>query len=503
MPYPDNLTAFVTREDGTVVYAQHMNYVQAAVGRIETTLGLLPQGAAASVAARIAALESGKSATDHGHSDLVPKSLIDAKGDVLAGTADNTLGRVTAAAANNHALMSDAAQSAGVRFRQINHNTDLGGLTTGDPHTQYNTPARHALIDHSGMPGVPANPFPGMLVAAARDTVPSSAWLVCDGSLVSRTTYSALFNAIGTQFGAGDGSTTFQLPDLRGRLPVGKDSGTFNALGLTGGAAAVALTTAQTPSHDHGGTGSAGNHNHGGDTGNQTSSHTHSGTTSSYTHSHSISGGSGTHDHAIGTAGAGSAHTHRNSNTATKVATDADTGGLSNTSSNPNPIQTGGGHSHTPGSDTHNHAFTTGGQSSSHDHVIATQASHAHTIASVGSGQSHENMPPYLVVRWFIYTGVVPAGTGGLSTSIEDVSGATYTVTEDDDGKVLRFLDNCTVSLPTGVSIGARVVLLAANASGITVQADGSTVNGDAGAVVQHDRADVLAVATDTWNVKV
>ena len=52
-----------------------------------------------------------------------------------------------------------------------------------------------------------------------------SGWLKCNGSAVSRTTYAALFSAIGTTFGAGDGSTTFNLPDLRGEFVRGWDDG--------------------------------------------------------------------------------------------------------------------------------------------------------------------------------------------------------------------------------------------------------------------------------------
>lgn len=55
---------------------------------------------------------------------------------------------------------------------------------------------------------------------------PPSGWLVCDGSAVSRTTYATLFAAIGTTWGTGDGSTTFNLPDLRGRTPIGAGTGT-------------------------------------------------------------------------------------------------------------------------------------------------------------------------------------------------------------------------------------------------------------------------------------
>jgi microcystin-dependent protein len=74
-------------------------------------------------------------------------------------------------------------------------------------------------------------------------------WLVCDGSAVSRTTYDALFAVIGTAYGAGDGSTTFNLPDFRDRFPVG--SGYSYAAGATGGEAAHQLTAAEMPSHRH------------------------------------------------------------------------------------------------------------------------------------------------------------------------------------------------------------------------------------------------------------
>lgn len=57
-------------------------------------------------------------------------------------------------------------------------------------------------------------------------------WLFCDGSAVSRTTYAALFTAIGTTYGVGNGSTTFNLPDLRGRIPMG--AGTGNQSGASG-----------------------------------------------------------------------------------------------------------------------------------------------------------------------------------------------------------------------------------------------------------------------------
>lgn len=70
--------------------------------------------------------------------------------------------------------------------------------------------------------------FSSALVGAVLDfamSTPPSGWLECDGSAVSRATYAALFTAIGTTFGSGDGSTTFNLPDLRGRFRRGYDHG--------------------------------------------------------------------------------------------------------------------------------------------------------------------------------------------------------------------------------------------------------------------------------------
>lgn len=61
-----------------------------------------------------------------------------------------------------------------------------------------------------------------------------SGWLECDGSAVSRATYARLFMAISTTWGTGDGSTTFNLPDFRGRVAVGKGTGTASASGVNG-----------------------------------------------------------------------------------------------------------------------------------------------------------------------------------------------------------------------------------------------------------------------------
>ena len=64
---------------------------------------------------------------------------------------------------------------------------------------------------------------PGVILMYGAPTAPTG-WLECDGSAVSRTTYSSLFAIVGTTFGVGDGSTTFNLPDLRGEFIRGWDN---------------------------------------------------------------------------------------------------------------------------------------------------------------------------------------------------------------------------------------------------------------------------------------
>lgn len=93
----------------------------------------------------------------------------------------------------------------------------------------------------------------GTILPTVATSAPAG-WLLCDGSAVSRTDYVNLFNLVGTTFGAGNGSTTFNVPDLRGRsiIGVGQGSGlSARTRGQTGGAETHQLGTTEIPAHQH------------------------------------------------------------------------------------------------------------------------------------------------------------------------------------------------------------------------------------------------------------
>lgn len=151
-------------------------------------------------------------------------------------------------------------------------NLGLGTAATFDVGTSANNvvqldgSARLPAVDGSQLTGISTFAMPSGAVMPYAGASEPSGWLLCFGQAVSRTTYAALFAVVGTTYGAGDGSTTFNLPDLRGRVVAGQDDmgGTSanrltnqsggvdgDVLGAAGGAETHTLTTAQMPAHTH------------------------------------------------------------------------------------------------------------------------------------------------------------------------------------------------------------------------------------------------------------
>lgn len=212
----------------------------------------------------------------------------------------------------------------------------------------------------------PAN-FVGMISAFGQASAPTG-WLACDGSAVSRTTYATLFSAIGTTWGVGDGSSTFNVPDLRGAFLRG--TGTAGVSSDYAGPSLGAYQDDNNASHNHtASSGNAGSHDHGGAT-----------------------GSGGTHNHSASTNNTGG-HTHSYYTSSTW----ASGGGRVWYS------DTRGGASYTTGSSgTHSHTVSVT-NSSSHTHSISSYADHNHTVSTDNSGGT-EARPYNRGVQYFIKT---------------------------------------------------------------------------------------------------
>lgn len=154
------------------------------------------------------------------------------------------------------------------RMKQIEDTTVVGGLVDVDGNlllttregTEINAgyvkgpPGQDGIIGVDGAPGTPGDTAipAGTVTLWVGETAPTN-WLICEGQAVSRTAYPSLFNAIGIKYGAGDGVNTFNLPNLKGRTPVGLDTSQteFNALAKVGGSKTHLLTAAQSGIRDH------------------------------------------------------------------------------------------------------------------------------------------------------------------------------------------------------------------------------------------------------------
>jgi microcystin-dependent protein len=132
----------------------------------------------------------------------------------------------------------------------------------GDVHVSSKVCASAYYGSGSNLTGLPSMPTGAIIPWSV--TVAPSGYLLCNGTSVNRTTYAALFAVVSTLYGTGNGSTTFNVPDLRGRFMAGWGAGSSNALtsvtvGMVdgsamaniGGTEAVTLSVAQIPAHTH------------------------------------------------------------------------------------------------------------------------------------------------------------------------------------------------------------------------------------------------------------
>ena len=140
-----------------------------------------------------------------------------------------------------------------------------GALIQGTPYVAVYDVSGDEWLLHGYYGSTTAIPIGGVIPYCGT-AAPNSNFVLCYGQAISRTTYATLFALVSTTFGVGDGSTTFNVPDLRGRVIAGKDdmggssanrltgqSGGVDGdvLGATGGAETHVITEAQMPAHNH------------------------------------------------------------------------------------------------------------------------------------------------------------------------------------------------------------------------------------------------------------
>ena len=223
-------------------------------------------------------------------------------------------------------------------------------------------------------------------------------WLKCDGSAISRTDYSSLFAVIGTTFGEGDGSTTFNLPNITDKNILG--NGTINE---TGGNNSITLAVENLPSHYHD---FYFEHSH--DTSvtiNSNGAHTHSfsdtsSSAGSHTHNVSLTTGSDSHSHNVGMdfdAAAGSSRWSFHQNGTSGAGDTVKTSSDSHTHKVSGKTASAGAHTHTVSGNT--------GSSGAHTHSATATTSNAAVSGMTepaGSGQAVNIQNPYIRLNFII-----------------------------------------------------------------------------------------------------
>ena len=261
----------------------------------------------------------------------------------------------------------------------------------------------------------------GAVMPFAMSEAPAG-WLACRGQAVSRSDYAALFAAIGTTYGSGNGSSTFNLPNLRGQFVRGWND---SASGPDANREFGSVQASQNLAHNHtASTGSSGSHSHSASSGSAGShshtgtaaeagahahsgsaqsagSHSHSGSTSTDTHTHTIQAKSGTSggagpDVALSNSQPGSGGSWNNSDVV-RAASDSHSHTLS--------INSGGAHTHTlsiNSNGAHTHSVSTN-STGAHTHSVSVESAGAHThTVSVANDGGSEARPTSIALLYCI-----------------------------------------------------------------------------------------------------
>jgi len=175
-----------------------------------------------------------------------------AKADFTTGTGDGGVGsaatlKISSTSGSDTSIgLSTRNTSANVAIVHVDGGTGvLSGLKVINQASNY-IPVTSNLALQSAIQGGQTQPVPvvpaGSIIAWSGSSAPSG-YLLCDGTAVSRTTYAALFAVAGTGYGIGDGSSTFNTPDLRDRLPLGKGTNNSTLGTQTGSMSASSVVT--------------------------------------------------------------------------------------------------------------------------------------------------------------------------------------------------------------------------------------------------------------------
>jgi len=248
-------------------------------------------------------------------------------------------------------------------FNQAHSNADSDLDSDSIHHTLGQGPTQAAPGNH------PGHLSTGFVAMYGGPDIPSG-WLLCDGTTVSRNTYSKLFAVIGTTYGAGDGVSTFALPNFTNKLARGNTPGTGGGSDTHTHPAASAGTT-DTDSHTHG------------------FAITELTTSNSAAHTHPMTG--------IRTAGSGSLTSGGPSATVGPYTADA---------SGATPGR--GAHTHTTATHDHSIPSTDTSSSTTHSHGLSGATTnndvHSHTISGTHSHAAGSNVPAYTGIKFLIKT---------------------------------------------------------------------------------------------------